>query len=367
MNEFVNYLQTAKESLKNVTASDAVHIIIGNESCDLDSTVSSIALAYFLHYHKISEVPDSAIVVPVLNVSLENFLLRAENCFVLEECGIPLDTFIYRDQIDFVNLLKTSTVTVSLVDHHVLSRNDRILENNVIQIFDHRPVDPSSNWDSKKISIKIDSVGSCSTLIAAKILQASENILCKELAYMIYETMVYDTVGLLPENGRAKELDLKIADQLEKSRATVYEKVLKAHNDISHLTAKQILLKDLKIVDDIPVPGLPMLLQSYLKIKNAHEAIKSFSEDYNSTIVILIGLEAANKVKRDVGIYWKGEGEVFKDILLDMFKRSDELKGYNFCFSEMCTGYNDIICLSQNNIKLTRKHIIPIIRDANIN
>lgn len=73
-----------------------VHIIIGNESCDLDSTVSSLVLAYFLEKYRLSQIPNSALIIPVLNVSYEHFILRTENCFVLQECGIPLEFLIYK-------------------------------------------------------------------------------------------------------------------------------------------------------------------------------------------------------------------------------------------------------------------------------
>ncbi|KAJ8957074.1 hypothetical protein NQ318_007287 [Aromia moschata] len=211
------------------------------------------------------------------------FFIHLENCFVLQECGIPLETLVYRDQLDIADILKTTRVTTSLVDHHVLSKHDQILESTVTQIFDHRPIDPSTDWNKRNVKLKIEEVGSCSTLIAAEIFKVDENILSKEMAYLIYETMIYDTVALLPENGRAKELDLTIAKKLEEKfsftegRIAVFEKILEAHNNVSQLTPSQMLMKDLKIVDNIPVPGLPMLVQNFLKIDAAYNAIENFA------------------------------------------------------------------------------------------
>lgn len=174
---------------------------------------------------------------------------------------------------------------------------------------------------------------------------------------------------MLPENGRAKELDLIIAKKLEdkfcfdEDRKVVFDKLWTAHNDVSHLSPKQILSKDLKIVESIPVPGLPMLTENFLKLKDAYDAVTDMATEYRTSLLVLIGLEAKDGVKRDVGIFWKDGGEKLKDTLLATFENSENLKGYNFCFEEVSSGYDNIICLRQNNIKLSRKQIIPLIKD----
>lgn len=259
----------------------------------------------------------------------------------------------------------------------------------MIQIFDHRPFDTDSNWTNRNIKLRIEEVGSCSTLIADEILRIDENFLIKNLAYSVYgnllflnfeielntlnfilETIIYDTVALLPENGRTKELDLVIAKKLEdkfcfnEGRNIVYNKLWTAHNDVLHLSPKQILVKDLKIIENIPVPGLPMLVENFLKLKDAYNAVENMAAEYGVSLLVLVGLEATNEVKRDVGIFWKGDGVVLKNTLLANFNNSDDLKGYNFCFKEVCSGYTNVICLQQNNIKLSRKQIIPLIKDA---
>lgn len=175
---------------------------------------------------------------------------------------------------------------------------------------------------------------------------------------------------MLPENGKAKELDIKIADEIEKlyhfkeDKKTVYEKLWKAHNDVSHLTPRQLLFKDLKIIENIPVPGLPMLVADFLKLENAYQATKNFVEEHNTSLAVLIGLDATADVRRDVAIFFKEDSKPLKENLLNKLKNSEELKGYNFSFSEVPTKYGDIICLRQHNIKLSRKQIIPILKDC---
>lgn len=93
---------------------------------------------------------------------------------------------IFRDQIKFQDILARKNVTVSLVDHHILSKIDEILHDSVIHVFDHRPIDPDMKWDSKKVMVKIEEVGSCASLISDIILKHDLQILCYELAYLLY-------------------------------------------------------------------------------------------------------------------------------------------------------------------------------------
>lgn len=91
----------------------------------------------------------------------------------------------FRNEVDFSKLLEQKTVTTTLVDHHVLSEQDKIIEKTVIQIFDHRPIDVSIKW-TEDTEMRIEQVGSCSTIVADQIFLIDKQILFKELAYMLY-------------------------------------------------------------------------------------------------------------------------------------------------------------------------------------
>ncbi|KAG5892913.1 hypothetical protein JTB14_006228 [Gonioctena quinquepunctata] len=370
MDNLLQYFRHMKQRLKKLQPSDEIHIVVGNESCDIDSSVSSVILAYLLNKSSVPKIAQCALVVPIQNVTYEQFLQRADNCLVYKEAGIPLDLLVYRDELDLDKLCKTNKVTTSLVDHHVLSNNERVLEDTVVQIFDHRPRDLTATWSDKQVEINIRQVGSCSTLIAEKILSKNEAILFREIAYMIYETIIYDTVALLPENGRATELDLHIAKnlrdtfQFDEDTQLLYKKLWTAHIDVSHLTPRQMLDKDMKVVENVPVPGLPMLVDTFLKLKGAHGAIETFADDHKVDFLVLVGLDASKEVKRDLGLFWRATGDVLRDRLLRFLWGSQKLKGYDFCLSEIATGFSDIVCLKVNNVKLSRKQIVPLIKDA---
>ncbi|CAH1170212.1 unnamed protein product [Phaedon cochleariae] len=338
----------------------------------MDSSVSSVTLAYLLQNCRLPEFTADTLVIPVQNTTYANFLIRPDNCLIYEEAGIPLDLLVFRDQLNFEELQKTKKLTTSLVDHHMLSANDKVLKDTVVQIIDHRPKDSSMSWNENHVEINIQQVGSCSTLIAEKMLSLREenHLFCREIAYLIYETIIYDTIALLPEHGRTKELDIKIAEKLEheynfeEGRKVIYDKLWKAHNDVSNLTPQQMLRKDLKIIETIPVPGLPMLVETFLKIHHSYDAIRLLAEEHNVSLLVLIGLDASNDVRRDVAVYYKKDGEQMKDLLINKLYDKESLRGYNFSFSEVDTDYNDIVCLRQGNTKLSRKQIVPLIKDT---
>lgn len=56
----------------------------------------------------------------------------------------------------------------------------------MVQIIDHRPIDAAIKWNANEVDMKIEQVGSCSTLVAEKILQTNKQNLFRELAYLIY-------------------------------------------------------------------------------------------------------------------------------------------------------------------------------------
>ena len=58
-----NYLKSLRNKVKNFEKGTKVSFVIGNESCDLDSVVSSVTYAYFLQCKQ-----QSGDVIPVLQV-----------------------------------------------------------------------------------------------------------------------------------------------------------------------------------------------------------------------------------------------------------------------------------------------------------
>lgn len=73
-------------------------IVIGNESCDLDSAVCAIALAYFYESTANSSqyMAERRIHIPVLNITRENLPLKTEVIFYIKKLGIDIDDLLCR-------------------------------------------------------------------------------------------------------------------------------------------------------------------------------------------------------------------------------------------------------------------------------
>ncbi|KAK3094336.1 hypothetical protein FSP39_000423, partial [Pinctada imbricata] len=93
-----------------------IHVVIGNESCDLDSVVSALTFAFYLG--QISA--DGTIFIPVLNIQRSQYPLRTESTFFLRKNSITDELLTFRDDLDLQKLHRSGKLTLTLVDRNVL-------------------------------------------------------------------------------------------------------------------------------------------------------------------------------------------------------------------------------------------------------
>ena len=68
---------------------DPVHVVLGNESCDLDSAVSALCFALVLN-------DSSKVVLPILNIRREEFPLKTEVSYLLKNVDLDVEALIFR-------------------------------------------------------------------------------------------------------------------------------------------------------------------------------------------------------------------------------------------------------------------------------
>ncbi|KAF5282390.1 hypothetical protein FQA39_LY17587 [Lamprigera yunnana] len=362
MNQFVEYLSNTKKAIPSVNFSEThVHIIIGNESCDLDSMISALALAY-LHYRQYEKKSKGILVLPVLNIFSGDFSVRTENCYVLDQLKVNKEFLLFRDTISLEDISKYNLLKVSLVDHHMLRKQDMFLEKFVIEVFDHRPRDTKMTWNKDRVHIVIEEVASCASLIANEILNENSLILNRTLATLLYDVIIFDSIALNPAVDKVRDLDLKISQKLKEMfdiKITVeqlFEELWQAHNNVSHLTPKQLLVKDLKFIEKLPIAGVPMLVQDYLKLPNVLSNLIQFCDEIDYETIVIMGLWVNGKqVFRDIGIFAKSNKSL-QHSLVSALRGSEELQ-----LEECNVETPNIIYFKQNNIHKSRKHILPLI------
>ncbi|XP_065161970.1 exopolyphosphatase PRUNE1 [Atheta coriaria] len=358
--KFLEYLRLMKEKITLIKPGQLVHLVIGNESCDLDSMVSSMVLAF--HYTCLEKYQNT-IVLPMMNKTEQLFPVKVENIYLLDKYNISMDFLIYRDTINLETMQQECKMTVSLIDHHVLPEDLKFLKRSVVEVIDHRPVDTTEEW-SDNVHIDIQLVGSCCTLISSHINNHSVSQIALE---MLYDVITYDTIGYREDAGKVKPMDLQVAEVLEKklsidpvvNRLQRFEDINDAHRNISMLTTEQLLYKDLKIVGKIYVPGLPMLAQRFIQRTDITEALAKFSRDNSAEVIIIMGLEVDDgHVCRDLALYTKMQEEAvtIESMLVTRFevnkipdKSTDDIKYY-----------------TQNNPKLSRKQLIPLLKSLDV-
>lgn len=79
-----------------------IHVVLGNEAADLDSSVSSIVTAFYLAHSLLKEEKENkqdghqSFVFPVINCARDDLPLRTEVIYVLQKYAINPDTLICR-------------------------------------------------------------------------------------------------------------------------------------------------------------------------------------------------------------------------------------------------------------------------------
>ncbi|KAM8787333.1 exopolyphosphatase PRUNE1 isoform 3-T3 [Rhynchonycteris naso] len=239
-----DYLQGCRAALQE---SQLLHVVLGNEACDLDSMVSALALAFYLA--KTTQAGD--VFVPVLNIKRSELPLRGDSVFFLQKIHIPESLLIFRDEIDLHALHQAGQLTLILVDHHVLPRSDAALEEAIAEVLDHRPIEQKC---CPPCRVSVELVGSCSTLVTERILKGAPEILDRQIAALLHGTIILDCVNMDVKIGKATLKDFKYVEKLEAlfpdlpKRNDIFNSLQKAKFDVSGLTTEQMLRKDQKII-----------------------------------------------------------------------------------------------------------------------
>ncbi|XP_067832031.1 exopolyphosphatase PRUNE1 isoform X2 [Heptranchias perlo] len=341
-----------------------VHVVLGNEACDLDSMVSAIAFAYFLT----KTSPDQkAAFVPVLNIPRSEFPLRAECSFLLRESQLCEDLLMFRDEIDIHELHRLGRLTLTLVDHNVLPRGDAALEEVVTEVIDHRPVERQS---SPGCVVTAELVGSCATLVTERIVQRAPNILDKQLAYMLRSTIVLDCINMIPEAGKVTPKDTEYVALLESKfpnlppRAAVFDSLQKAKFDVSGLTTEQMLRKDMKVVTGgdlrLAISAVYMKLEDLLLRPCLKKEFEEFcrSRGYDVLVAMTISFSKKNEPFRQLAVY-----SPHSDLRELVSRELEESEAPSLQLEAMDSPCSEISAYRQENSLASRKKVLPIIMD----
>ncbi|XP_075186024.1 exopolyphosphatase PRUNE1 [Anomaloglossus baeobatrachus] len=360
------FLQGCKSGVQKKQDGQEFHVVLGNEACDLDSMVSAITLAYYLAKTSSSK---TIVYVPVLNIPRQDFPLRTESTFFLKENNLPEALLVFRDEIDLGGLYEAGQLALSLVDHNVLPRADSFMEDVVTEVIDHRAVERSQ---SRKCRVTAELVGSCTTLVAEKILREAPHILDPQVASMLRGAIVLDCVNMAPEAGKVTPKDTEYVTILESKfpdlppRGAVFDSLQNAKFDVSGLTTDQMLRKDLKALVGLDIrlaiSAIYMDMEAFLRREeNVESELWDFCHRhrYNVIVAMSIAFTSANEPRRQIAVYSQQGAlrAVVSSVLEEATTPSLELSPITLPSCKHVTVY------SQGNTAASRKKVLPILKD----
>lgn len=177
----------------------STHVVVGNESCDLDSVASTLALA---HYRS-TVASTEQISLPFLNCPREDLSLRQDIVWLLNHLQVDSSQLLFLSE---VTLSQLPNLHVTLVDHNV---PDELLRPYVDEVIDHH-IDANTIYCTRTI----EPVGSCSTLVAEKLFDSQDYSIPSDVATFLLAAILIDT-GILKIDGRVTDKDKEMAKKLE--------------------------------------------------------------------------------------------------------------------------------------------------------
>ncbi|XP_066540195.1 exopolyphosphatase PRUNE1 isoform X2 [Hoplias malabaricus] len=356
------YLRSCRDVLQGhmKNSSGLLHVVLGNEACDMDSMVSALTFAYFL-----SKTLDSGkAVVPVMNIPRAEFSLRSDSIFLLRETGLSQDYLLFRDEVDLHGLQK---LAITLVDHNVLPEADSALEETVVEVIDHHRLERAP---SPACPVTVETVGSCATLVTERIVQKAPEVLDQQVAQLLYGTIITDCVNMAPEAGKVTPKDSQYAILLETRfpklppRNILFQSLQNAKFDVSGLTTEQMLLKDMKAVSGgdlrLAVSVIYMTLEPFLQRPGLQQELCEFCHKYSYNLVVAMAISFIDNKEpfRQLAVY--SSSTLYRD---EVSKALEKARNPNLDLSPMSSPYQDVKTFIQGNTLASRKKVLPIISD----
>ncbi|KAM9515215.1 exopolyphosphatase PRUNE1 isoform 1-T2 [Guaruba guarouba] len=350
---------------EHIQRQQEIHVVMGNEACDLDSTVSALALAYFLA--QTSPAPKAAF-IPVLNIPRADFPLRTETTFLLREQGIPAASLIFRDEIDLAGLRRAGLLALTLVDHNVLPRTDAALEDAVVEVLDHRPLERARG---PACPVTVALVGSCATLVTERMAQGPPGVLDRTTATLLHATILLDSINLSPAAGKVTPRDVACVSLLEErfpdlpARDTIFRTLQATKFDVSGLTTEQMLRKDLKVLSSdelvLAISAIYVDLETFLRRPGLRQDLAAFcqAQGYTGLVAMVVPYNESKVLSRQLMVY--SQHETFRSAVCRALEEATAPALHLQLIPSPCSC---VTAYSQGNTLASRKKVLPILRAA---
>ncbi|XP_022090779.1 protein prune homolog 2-like isoform X3 [Acanthaster planci] len=370
MDTFLRETKDCLESARGHTSLN-VHVVLSNESCDLDSAISALVWAY--HLAKEQEVPGTRgdVVIPVLNIPFEDYHLRTEVTHFLSLVHhIGASSLVFRDDVDLHSQHAAGRLTLTLVDHNTLPPRDAVLDEAVREVIDHHS-NGRHNDGKRDIQVTVEPVGSCSTLIAEKVLARNPDIVNEDIAKLLLGPILVDTVNLSASACKATTKDIAMVEALSEicpdlNKEEMYQELQEAKADMSDFSVTDILRKDFKCVSgssmSIGMSSILMHLTEFVDKPDIETGFQDFCSLKNLRLLVLMALTVSDdgKAHRQICVYSPNSSDSMKDELIQTLEESTSPE---LSLSELATNASGLVVYNQANVKASRKRVLPLVKD----
>ncbi|GMM37804.1 exopolyphosphatase [Saccharomycopsis crataegensis] len=266
------FLRNAKSAFTDLKSHPSkLKFVIGNQSGDLDSIISSISYAYLSYIAEYTSLPSNHVpprinTIPVLNFKSSELELRKDVEYLFSDLKVEKQDLCFINELKF-NAEEKQNLELVLVDHNSIESNIRnqlyYKDGNIVSIIDHHK-DENQYLDAQPRIIEV--VGSCSTMIAkhwfeklgimdnkfqinrSSANEVGKNFDLQELAKLLLGPLLIDTSNLqyktTPDDIGIFKAYREISTGLN---TTEYFDILKKEKDnIDTLKAVDIINKDYK-------------------------------------------------------------------------------------------------------------------------
>ncbi|GBB83308.1 hypothetical protein RclHR1_10030003 [Rhizophagus clarus] len=366
-----------------------IYFVLGNESADLDSIISSIAYAYLSQQLissdelKSSATSFSSIYLPIIQIPKSDFSLRPECSYVFSESKFSesdISQLLFLDDI-LPHLDKLSSnydVNLILVDHNkLISPWSEKFNDKIDTILDHHQ-DEGLYLNIK--SRQIESVGSATSLV---VLHFKDDWVKKtfqddsKLSKLLLAPILIDTVLLDVSKGRTSNKDKEAVQFLldilnipksdqEFFTSNYYKAIQSAKLNISHLSNIDLLRKDYKEWNlnnfKIGISSIPWFIDGWIQRedKNIDKLIDSFKYFKNERkldiFIIMLTYSHKDKGFQREFIFFSNKDKFIYGEFLQQLEIKLSLKPL---FSNM----DHVRFYQQQESAYSRKQIYPIIKD----
>lgn len=346
----------------------AAHITAGNQACDLDSIASAL-----VHAHYIATTQVGVASIPLLQCPRKDLSLRADAAWLLEALGIDPNQLVWAEDLTMERLSSVEQLSMTLVDHSYPMGVLAGFRSAVTEVIDHhRKEEGEEEVGGGQCERRVEYVGSCSTLVAEKLLDDASYVLEGVAATLVLAAILIDTLNLDESEGRVTEKDRAIAQKLiplaTVPRDELYQQLFKARFDISSLTTPQLLRKDFKLASagsyTLGFSSLTTLLSDFLSLQQhlTHD-LNQFCEAQKIHLLLLLGIDVSKEGRRRQIALYQPQSKLTSSLspdFVDSVASVLEAEATLQCERVTDVAFDGAL-LEQHNTTMSRKHIMPIV------